>query len=90
MGKIDAETSPELDLHLIVDNYSTHKHPKVLNWRFRDITQNRIRNGVFKSVAQLIQAIHDYIAHHTANPKWFVWTKTPKISSKSRPGLVVP
>src|ERR1017187_10387544 len=29
---IDHETPAELDLHLIVDNYSTHKHPKVVNW----------------------------------------------------------
>lgn len=29
---IDAETPPELDLHLIVDNYATHKHPKVNAW----------------------------------------------------------
>lgn len=29
---IDAETPEELDLHLIVDNYATHKHPKVKSW----------------------------------------------------------
>lgn len=29
---IDKDTPPDLDLHLIVDNYSTHKHPKVQNW----------------------------------------------------------
>jgi transposase len=29
---IDAETPSELDLHLIVDNYATHKHPKVKLW----------------------------------------------------------
>lgn len=29
---IDAETPPDLDLHLIVDNYNTHKHPKVKSW----------------------------------------------------------
>ena len=29
---IDGETPPELDLHLIVDNYGTHKHPKVKAW----------------------------------------------------------
>ena len=99
LKKIDAETPPDLDLHLIVDNYATHKHPKVLAWLkrhkrfhihfiptssswlnvierwFRDITQQRIRNGVFKSVAQLEQAIRDYIAHHNANPKSFVWNK---------------
>lgn len=29
---IDQETPAELDLHLIADNYSTHKHPKVKRW----------------------------------------------------------
>lgn len=99
LKKIEAETPPELDLHLIVDNYATHKHPHVKNWLkrnkrfhmhftptstswlnvierwFRDITCDRIRNGVFKSVIPLKQAIMDYIAHHNANPHAFVWTK---------------
>jgi transposase len=30
--KIDHETPQELALHLIVDNYATHKHPKVQKW----------------------------------------------------------
>lgn len=96
---IDARTPPELDLHLIVDNYATHKHPKVKQWLarhkrfhihfiptssswlnvierwFRDITCDRIRNGVFRSVPELIQAIRDYIDHHNADPTTFVWTK---------------
>jgi len=42
---------------------------------FRDITQNRIRNGVFRSVADLERAIVDYIQRHNADPKSFVWTK---------------
>ena len=99
LKKIDAETPANLDLHLIVDNYATHKHPKVKTWLarhprfhihftptssswlnvierwFRDITQNRIRNGIFRNVPQLIQAIRDYIDHHNANPTTFVWTK---------------
>lgn len=99
LKKIDSETPPELDLHLIVDNYATHKHPNVKKWLkrhkrfhihftptssswlnvierwFRDITCDRIRNGVFKSVPQLEQAIVDYIAEHNANPQTFVWTK---------------
>jgi transposase len=29
---IDRETPGDLDLHLIVDNYATHKHPKVKAW----------------------------------------------------------
>lgn len=32
---IDAQTPAELDLHLIVDNYSTHKHPQVKAWLAR-------------------------------------------------------
>jgi transposase len=29
---IDRETPPELDLHLVLDNYATHKHPKIQAW----------------------------------------------------------
>src|SRR5499433_770591 len=32
LTKIDAETPSNLDLHLIVDNYATHKHPRVKSW----------------------------------------------------------
>ena len=32
LGVIDKNTAPELDLHLIVDNYSTHKSPAVQRW----------------------------------------------------------
>lgn len=109
LKQIDAETPADLDLHLIVDNYATHKHPNVQKWLkrhkrfhmhftptssswlnlverwFRDITQQRIRRGVFKSIAQLEQAIRDYIAHHNANPKGFVWVaKAEAILEKVR------
>ena len=29
---IDSSTPSEVDLHLILDNYATHKHPKVMRW----------------------------------------------------------
>jgi transposase len=32
---IDASTDPKRELHLIVDNYATHKHPKVKRWLAR-------------------------------------------------------
>ncbi len=32
LKQIDRETPSELDLHLIADNYVTHKHPKVRAW----------------------------------------------------------
>lgn len=52
---------------------------------FRDITEHRIRRGVFKSIAQLEQAICDYIVQHNANPKGFVWVaKAEDILEKIR------
>jgi len=95
---IDRKTPKKKELHLIVDNYATHKHPQVLAWLaehprfhmhftptssswlnmverfFRDITDKRIRRGVFKSVADLKAAIAEYIAVHNAKPKPFIWT----------------
>ena len=35
LKQIDKETPKELDLHLIVDNYATHKHKKVKEWLAR-------------------------------------------------------
>lgn len=32
LKKIDRETDSSFDIHLIVDNYATHKHPKVMKW----------------------------------------------------------
>jgi transposase len=98
LNQIDKETPSGLDLHLVVDNYATHKHPKVKAWLkrhprfhihftptssswlnlverwFREITDKRIRRGVFKSVAELVRAIMDYIQQHNLDPRAFVWT----------------
>src|SRR5262245_43693038 len=109
LKQIDAETPSDLDLHLIVDNYATHKHPKVEAWLkrhkrfnlhfiptssswlnlverwFREITDKRIRRGVFQSVERLIDAIRAYIDEHNENPKPFVWTaKAEEILEKVR------
>ena len=32
MKTVEKQTPEELDLHVIVENYSTHKHKKVKNW----------------------------------------------------------
>ena len=98
LKKIDSETPAGLKLHLIVDNYGTHKHPRVKSWIrrhprfqlhfiptssswvnmverwFREITDKRIRRGVFRSVPELIAAIEDYVNNHNQNPRVFVWT----------------
>ena len=98
LKRLDRETPRNLALHIICDNYATHKHPVVKEWLekhprihihftptssswlnmverfFRDITENRIRRGVFKSVPELEAAIRTYIANHNAAPKPFIWT----------------
>lgn len=35
LKQIDSQTPAGLDLHLIVDNYGTHKHPRVTSWLHR-------------------------------------------------------
>jgi transposase len=35
LRRLDREFPRNLDLHLIVDNYGTHKHPKVKHWLAR-------------------------------------------------------
>ena len=98
LALIDQQTPAELALHLIVDNYATHKHPRVRRWLqrhprfhihftptssswlnlverwFREITDKRIRRGVFHSVPELIESVMAYIEHHNQNPKSFTWT----------------
>jgi len=45
---------------------------------FRDLTENRLKRGVFKSTGELIEAIREYIQIHNNNPKPFIWTATAK------------
>lgn len=35
LKKIDSETPMGVDLHLIIDNYGTHKHPQLKSWLMR-------------------------------------------------------
>ena len=43
---------------------------------FAEITRKRIRRGAFKSVAELKGAIMEYLEHHNADPRPFIWTKS--------------
>jgi transposase len=43
---------------------------------FAEITEKRIRRGVFESVEALEAAIASYLAAHNSDPKPFVWTAT--------------
>ena len=48
---------------------------RVERW-FAELTNKRIRRGVFRSVRELEAAIREYIEVHNEDPKPFVWTKT--------------
>jgi len=98
LRRLEREVPKGLDLHLILDNYATHKHAEVKKWlekhpRFKlhftptssswlnlvervfgELTQKRIRRGVFHSVPELIDAIDQYISIYNEHPKPFVWT----------------
>jgi len=103
LNRIDRCVRRHLDIHLVLDNYGTHKTPTVKRWLarhrrfhlhftptsaswlnlverfFAEITQKRIRRGTFTSVAELKDAILDYLDRHNAEPKPFVWTKTAEV-----------
>ena len=52
---------------------------------FREITDKRIRRGVFRSVSELVSAMNAYIAEHNRDPKPFIWTaKADEILAKVR------
>ncbi len=102
LSDIDAAVPAEdgVAIHLVMDNYATHKTPAVRRWLarrprfvvhftptsaswlnqverfFAEITEKRIRRGVFRSVQELEQAIEAYLAEHNRNPKPFRWTAT--------------
>jgi transposase len=103
LKKIDRGIAKNLDLHLICDNYGTHKTAEVQTWLakhprfklhftptssswinlverlFAEITRQRIRRGVFKTVAELEAAIEQWIACRNAKPKPFKWTKNAEV-----------
>jgi len=97
---IEDQVPAGLEVHIIVDNYSTHKTAIIRKWFakrprfhvhftptygswinlverwFAELTNRRIRRGVFRSVKELESAIREYIAIHNEDPAPFIWTKT--------------
>src|SRR4051794_52983 len=100
LDAIDANVPTDIDVHIVLDNYGTHKTAIIRNWFarrprfhvhftptygswlnlverwFAEITNKRIRRGVFRSVRELESAIRQYIDVHNEDPKPFVWTRT--------------
>ncbi len=43
---------------------------------FRAITVNRLRQGAFASVHEVVAVIDQYVADHNMNPGPFIWNKS--------------
>jgi len=107
LRRLDNEFPEGVKLHLVLDNYGTHKHPKVQSWLkrhprftlhfiptssswlnqverwFGELTQKAVRRGAFVSVAELQEAIEQFLAAWNEAPRPFVWTATvEKIMAK--------
>ncbi len=102
LKQINRETPRKLNLHLILDNYGTHKHPVVRAWLekrprfhlhftptssswlnlvecwFSQLTQKRIRRGVFRSLRALVQALDAYVRENNRDPQPIQWTASAK------------
>jgi transposase len=98
LNRIKRSVPKGKQVHIICDNYATHKHQKVVNWLkrntrfhvhftptsaswlnmverfFRDLSEQRLRRGVFHSVPELTEAVDTYVAGHNQKPKPFIWT----------------
>lgn len=76
-AKIILMTAARLPIHM-------HFTPTSASWVnlverfFRDITEEQIRRGVFRSVDELKTAIMQYLKHRNANPKPYHWTAKPE------------
>jgi putative transposase len=78
LRSIDKAVPAELDVHCIVDNYSSHKHLKLnqVERFFSIITEKAIRRGSFTSVKELVVRIDHFVAHYNHNCKPFSWSAT--------------
>ena len=61
--------------------FHLHFTPTSASWAnavegfFSQLTTRRLKRGAFRSILELHRAVDDYLGHHNADPKPFVWTK---------------
>jgi transposase len=82
---IDQAVPKDLDLHLALDNYATHKTPEVHQWllrhprfhlHFTPTSSSWMRRSAHRSVTELEAEIRAWINDWNKNPRPFIWTKT--------------
>ena len=97
---VDSQVPKDLQVHLVLDNYATHKTPRIKAWLLRHpryhlhftpthaswlnqverwfglLSQRQLKRGSYFSVAQLEQAIREFIGVHNEQPRPFHWVKS--------------
>ena len=97
---INASVPVGLDVHVVIDNASTHKTPAVHHWLLRhprfvfhftptssswlnlverwfaELTNRKLRRSAHRSIKELIDDLHAWIAAWNDNPRPFIWHKT--------------
>ena len=97
---VDDSVPASLDVHVIIDNASTHKTPAVKKWLLRhprfvfhftptssswlnlverwfaELTRRKLRRSAHRSIKELTDDLHAWIALWNDNPRPFVWHKT--------------
>ena len=96
LDNLSAHNAPEVKewlAHPRRARWHLHFTPKSSSWVnlverfFKELTERRLRRGVFSSVDELVHAIELWIEHWNDDPKPFVWHKTAQeIIEKVRRG----
>jgi len=96
LDNLSAHKAPEVAAWLAHPKrarWHLHSTPTSASWLnlverwFKELTDRRLRRGVFASVDDLLDGIYDWAAHWNTDPKPFVWHKTAEeIIAKTRRG----
>jgi len=99
LDNLSAHSTPEITTWLAHrDRHRWHLHftPTSSSWLnlierwFKELTDRRLRRGVFTSVPDLTQAITTWAEHWNTDPKPFIWKATAEdIITKVRRGRVL-
>ena len=71
---IDEATPADRQIHLIADNYATHKHRKVQQWLRRHPRFHVHFTPTSASWLNMVEALDGYVDNHNEEPKPFIWT----------------
>jgi transposase len=97
LDNLSAHSAPDVKAWLAKpaqrDRWHLHFTPTSSSWLnlvegwFAQLTNKRLRHGAFTSVAELTDAIDQWVDHWNDDPKPFIWTKTAnEIIDKVRRG----